>query len=489
MSRLFDRNEPGNLRETARIVWPLALAMMAGALNHICDRFFLAHHSDVALEAILPAEMLAATLTQFLAATIGYSATFVAQLHGGNQPRAAVRSFAQGLWLALFAVPLFALFIPVGDLVIGLSGHAEALARAESTYFRIAAPGGMALVLNCVLAGILTGQGRTRYAGFCTVAGSLANLLFDPLLIFTLNLGIAGAAIATILSQLVTTALLVPAVVRDPLVRSGWSAGDFAFNPPRCLAILRFGLPLGVNALVSVATFAAFNLMAGRCAPAAFAASNTVFAINNVFFLAACATAQGVTILTGRSAGARNVPAAIRAYRSGLVLAGLALVTSYAVILPCARPLLGVFYATGEAAFPIEEFVRYGTNLLLIMFVREIGEGLTTITAGALRGIGDTKFVMIIQSSCDLFVRTPLVFLVAAVSDSIYLLWLTMPVDFACAAVFFLRRWRKIRVTPSVATYRPQESPGPRPERRGSQGSRIQTRNRDLSSHVLPALA
>ena len=47
--------KPGNIVKTARIAWPLALAMMAGAMNHVCDRFFLAHSSDAALQAILPA--------------------------------------------------------------------------------------------------------------------------------------------------------------------------------------------------------------------------------------------------------------------------------------------------------------------------------------------------------------------------------------------------------------------------------------------------
>ena len=41
MKAMSDSFEPGGLRETARIAWPLALAMMAGALNHICDRLFL----------------------------------------------------------------------------------------------------------------------------------------------------------------------------------------------------------------------------------------------------------------------------------------------------------------------------------------------------------------------------------------------------------------------------------------------------------------
>ena len=440
LKRLMTSQTPGGLAETARIVWPLALAMMAGAMNHVCDRLFLAHCGDAALEAVLPAEMLSVLLSGFLGATLGYSGTFVAQLHGGGKPHAAVRAFAQGLWLTVLSLPLFGLFIPLGNLIIDAFTADAAVRTAEKAYFAINAPAGLLGVLNCVLAGILTGQGHTRYTGFCTIAGALMNLALDPLFIFAFNRGIAGAAMATALAQGLTTLLLGIRVIRDPLARRGWSAGDFRYSPSRCLAILRFGLPLGANALIGGVSFTAFNFLVARCAPHELAASNTVFAVNNVFFLATCAAGQGVTILTGRYHGARKDDTAVNVYRSGLVLVALALTVCFAVALPGAGVIMDLFRGS-DSTFDPAAFRHCGFLLFLIMFFREIGEGLTLIAGGALRGVGDTKFVMLLQCGVELFVRLPLVFLVAALTNSVYWLWLTMPIDLGLTALFLNRRW------------------------------------------------
>ena len=258
--------------------------------------------------------------------------------------------------------------------------------------------------------------------------------------IFGCNLGIAGAATATALAQSLTTLLLGVRVIRDPLVRNGWAAGDFRFSVVRCLAILRFGLPLGANALIGGVSFTAFNFLVARCAPHELAASNTVFAVNNVFYLATCAAGQGVTILAGRYHGARRDDAAVTVYRSGLVLVALALTVCFAVALPGAGFIMDLFRGS-NSTFDPAAFRRCGFLLFLIMFFREIAEGLTLIAGGALRGVGDTKFVMLLQCGVEFFVRLPLIFIVAALTNSVYWLWLTMPVDLGLTAFFLNRRW------------------------------------------------
>lgn len=436
--------KPGNIAETARIAWPLALAMMAGAMNHVCDRFFLAHSSDAALQAILPAEMLVNVFVSFFAVTIGYSGTFVAQCHGGGRNASAVRSFAQGLWMTAFAIPLFFLCIPLGNFIIDLAGHESAVKAAERSYLLIAAPGGSLTVLNAVLAGVLTGQGRTRYASFSLVCGCLVNLLLDPILIFGLlgcpKLGIRGAALATVGSFLVSMVLLAFRAFRNPLVRE---AGHDAFrlNPPRLLTILRFGTPAGLCAVISSASFLVFTMSVGKLDGLSFAASNTVFAVNNVFFLATQAISQGVTILTGRYHGAGNYAATRRVFRSGLILTGILLAFCFALILPNTDFIMDLFRGKNSALDP-SSYRQVGLILFLIMFVREIAEGIALVAAGALKGVGDTKHVMLSQATVDLLVRLPLILLASALTQSIVPLWLTMPVSLGFLAVLLVRRWR-----------------------------------------------
>ena len=438
--------ERGGVRETFRIVWPLALAMAAGAASHVCDRLFLAHSSDASLAASLPAMMVATMFVVFFSTTIGYSAVFVSQFHGGGRGRDAVRSFAQGLWLWLMALPLLVAVVPACWFVVDLAGHPEAVRLAERSYLTVYAPGGIFTVLNVILGGVITGQGRTLYVSFATIAGCIANLVLDPLFIFGAGpipaLGLTGAAVAFVCAGAVTTALLAGAVLRDRLVRDGWRTGAFAFDRALSLEILRYGSPVGLSAFIASVAFTAFTLVVGNLDELSSAASNTVFAVNNVFYLALCATAEGVRILTGRYHGARDDDAAERVYYSGLKMVFVAMAVCFLVAIPGAGFIMDLFRGA-DSAFDPEVYRHTGFVLFCIMFFRQIAEAVICISMGALRGVGDTRYVMLVQSGVDVFVWIPLVFAVAKWHPTVFALWMTMPVALGLMALLFLVRWRR----------------------------------------------
>ena len=120
--------------------------------------------------------------------------------------------------------------------------------------------------------------------------------------------------------------------------------------------------------------------------------------------------------------------------------------------------MLTVRYRRGKGSLKFRDapdptaFRLCGFYLFVIMFFREIAEGALLVAGGALRGIGDTKYVMLTQCAVEAFLRLPLIFAVAALSNSVYLLWLTMPLDLGLTAYLFIRRWtggkwRSIRLT------------------------------------------
>ncbi len=125
---------------------------------------------------------------------------------------------------------------------------------------------------------------------------------------------------------------------------------------------------------------------------------------------------------------------------SGAVLVAAALTVCFAVALPGTDLIMDLFRGA-DSTFDPEAFRRCGFLLFVIMFFREIAEGALLVAGGALRGVGDTGYVMKLQCSVELFVRLPLIFIVSALSDSVYLLWLTMPVDLGFTAILFVRRW------------------------------------------------
>lgn len=434
-----------SILETGRLALPFLLSSIAAAVNQLTDRFFLAQTGDCALEAVLPAGMLANIPTTVLATTIGYSATFIAQYHGGGHNRLAASAFVQGLFLTALAVPLFFLAIPAGFAVLDIAGHTPAVLSAEKSYFLYTQPAGALIVLAAVLGGLFTGQGHTKYVGFCALVGASGNILFDRLLILGWNgipaLGIQGAGIATILAQTLPCVLLAARAIRNPLLTNLPAREILAFRPRFAARIVRFGFPAGLNVLVGSGTFTVFTLVLGRLGPLALAVSNAVFAIGNIYYLTATAIAQAVTITTARARGCGDIVAVRRGLSSGLLLAVLALVAFFAAVLPFGNGWLGLFRCE-SSAFDAGTFLATGRMLLLVLLAREAAEGLLTILIGALRGVGDTKFVLLIQSGIELFFWMPLVFALLVLRPSLYALWLTMPLCLGLSALCLYIRWR-----------------------------------------------
>jgi multidrug resistance protein, MATE family len=114
-----------------RIAAPLILSMGSYTVMQFCDRVFLARYSSTAIQAALPAGILAHTLICFFQSLCSYSGTFTAHYFGAGRGARCIASTAQGLWLALLSWPLILLLIPLGLRLMELSGHSPAVLQDE----------------------------------------------------------------------------------------------------------------------------------------------------------------------------------------------------------------------------------------------------------------------------------------------------------------------------------------------------------------------
>ena len=172
------------LREESWLAAPIALASLATAFAQFVERGFLARHSDAAVAAALPGDVLAGTFAVLITATASYSSTFVAQFHGAGRAERAVASFAQGLWLTLLSLPLFIAAVPIGCAYLDHAGHAAELLEAEKAFFSIVMPGGFLTAVSAVLSGLFLGQGRTRLVACANGVGCLVNVAIVPWFVF-----------------------------------------------------------------------------------------------------------------------------------------------------------------------------------------------------------------------------------------------------------------------------------------------------------------
>ena len=450
----------GNLRESFRTVFPLILAMGANAINQFADRIFLARFSDSAIQASLPGGILSWLFICLLVATAGYSGTFVAQFHGAGSRRDAAAAYGQGLWLTLMCLPLVLGSIPLGHLVFDLCGHAPAIVAEEKAYYDILQLGGVFCVLNAVLSGYFTGIGRSRLVGFANVVGNLANLVLDWMFIFgkcgCAAWGIRGAGWATAIAAALPCVILGAVTLFDPALRGARYLAALRLRGNLLRRIVRYGIPSGLHQFIDVATFTVFVMLTGRLDAMSFAVSNIGFAVNHLSFAPLMGLNQGASVLVGQHQGAHDPDASIRATKSCLFIA-LAYMGLFATVLFCFPDAIMDLFRGEASQFDPAAFRRLGRTLLWLLLSWGLFDATGLVVGGALKGAGDTKFVMYALLVISLGIWMPIVLLVQRLSPSIRLLWLTMPFycgicALACIVRFLQGKWKSFRLVDDLVT-------------------------------------
>lgn len=422
--------QKGAFRDCLAVAWPLVLAMAAQAVMLFADRLFLSRHSATGIQAAMPAGLMSFIILAFLQNIVAYSGTFVAQHAGAGARAACARAMGQGVWLALLCVPLLLLSWPVGNALFAWAGHAPDVLAAERAYYGALVVGSLAIPFVTALSGFFTGQGRTRLVMVANLVGNGFNVALDPLLIWGWGpvpaMGILGAGIATAAAQYLTLAILLVAICREShfatrrrrQVALAWKGRDL-------LKIARFGLPSGSHVLLDVGTFAVFVFLTGRLDALSFAVSNIAFSINHLVFAPLMGLGMAANILTGQCMGQRDSAGAARAGRNCVILGWAYLGLCAAVILLLREPILRAFFPE-NAPFALADYLPLGRVLINIFLFWALFDTWNIVLGGALKGAGDTRFVMCWVCGVALFLWVPALFALYALGHGIIALWLSI---------------------------------------------------------------
>ena len=431
-----------------RIAAPLILSMASYTIMQFCDRVFLSRYSSVTIQAALPAGVLAHTLICFFQALTGYAGTFTAHYHGAKDPAQCVRATAQGLWLALASWPLILLQIPLGTWLMTLGGHAPEVLAAEKTYFVILMAGGVMVPLNSAIGGYFMGIGRTKVNMVANTLGCSLNIVLNYAMIFghwgVPAMGIAGAAYATLISGFVTCLVQVALFLKERHVLSvGWRAA-LRLDLPLVGRIVRFGLPSGLQLVMDVGSFAVFIMLTGRLGDLALAASNIAFSVNNLAFAPLLGFGLAASTVVGHHQGARHPEAARRAGYTGLKMGLIYMCVIGATFVLFPKGYFELFRSK-DAAFSADQLLSLGRPMLLMMTAWGLLDTVSIVLSGALKGAGDTRFVMVYMILGSWLVLVPGSLLLLHAGAGILGLWGWLAVYVCVLAVGFWWRWQQGR--------------------------------------------
>ena len=391
-------SRPGGYAELLRVAYPLIISMGSFTLMQFCDRMFLAWHSAISIQAALPAGILSFTLVCGFMALAGYANTFVAQYHGAGDRENCSRATAQGVFLSLLSAPALFALIPAGVAMLRLSGHGPAVLDEEIAYFVILMYGAVASPLGAAISSFFAGRGDTRTTMLANLAGNAVNIVLDYAMIFGRwglpEMGIRGAAWATVIAGFIAPAILFAVYLAEPW-RTRYGTRRL-FRPDRALMsrMIRFGFPSAAHLVLDVGSFTLFVLLVGRLGPAALAASNIAFSINNIAFMPLIGLSIAASILVGQYQGRGDSRVAERSGWTALKVGWfyMGVIALSFVLFP--RLYLGLFAGRGPGSLPLADLLPVGRILLVMMAAWGMLDAVNVILSGALKGAGDTRFVM-----------------------------------------------------------------------------------------------
>ncbi|QDV68888.1 Multidrug resistance protein MdtK [Rosistilla carotiformis] len=390
-------NRPAGIAEVLRVALPLMISTGCLTLTLFSDRTMLLWYGQPEMAASMAGGNLFWTLTCFPVGIVSMTSAMVAQYSGSGQPQRIGRLIWQAIWFSLAISPLLWMLIPLSRSIFVAAGQDPSLLDLESIYLQWLLVGASAVVLESALAGFFSGTERTAIVMWVNIAASIVNLVLDVVLIFGYagfpELGIVGAGIASSISFW-TKAIIYLVLMhrRADTVRFGIAAGrvvDF----PLLRRLLYFGVPAGLQYQAESGGFAMIVLQIGQVGTEALAATAMAINFNMMAFVPLIGVSIAASVLVGKHLTESGPSLAARAAISAALL-GVCYSATWATAYVLIPDTLLSLYLAGNQGEAIAPTIALARVLLRFVAVYCIFDAAQIVIGGALRGAGDTWFVL-----------------------------------------------------------------------------------------------
>ncbi len=382
-----------------RLSWPLAAANLLQMLTYAIDVIFIARLGEDQLAASALAIALFGLVLWALSGLTGAVAPVAAAELGERAPalRPVRRSVRMALWLAVFSgVAGIGICLLLGPLmhVTGQQAQITALAIEYNSLLVLSL---IPMLFNNVLRSFVSTLDRPIFATAITAGGIFVNALANYAFIFgnlgAPELGLQGAAVATILTTLSTLAAYVVAIRLDPRLHryrvfGRWWSPDW----PRLLHIVRIGTPIALTITAEAGIFGAAAFLMGNIGASQLAAHTVALQIAALAFQVPFGVGQAATIRVGYFYGARDPDGMKRAGWTAIVVGTGFMAFTALLMIAIPKPLIAIYVDPWDPKNAV--LVGFALQYIVIAAAFQLFDGMQAVAAGALRGLQDTRIPM-----------------------------------------------------------------------------------------------
>lgn len=437
------------LRELLRLSIPMVVSQGAFAVMIFTDRWFMAQIDATHIAASLGGGVASFFTFSLFMGVITYANALVAQYYGAGEHRKCPKVVTQGFIIAVACIP----FLVIGTYFVGKlfsqMGHDPAQVELEQVYFYILMGGSFFTLIKACLASYFSGIGRTKVVMVSDVLGVLLNIPLTWMLVFGKGglpeLGIAGAALATVVASAFSIVLFLSYYFSRSHRNQFKVMESFRIDKAILRRYLRLGTPSGLESFMNTASFNLFLLMFQSYGIVQGASMAIVFNWDMLSFIPMIGLNIGVMSLIGRFVGAGDMARANQVISSGFIVA-----MSYSGILAVLFlvfrvELVDLFASPGQ---DFDEIRSLASQMMIGLTTYMVADAIILISGGALRGAGDTRWLMITSISIHMLMLVAQYFIIMVYDFGPIVSWWCFVAMLISLAIIYLRRllggvWRQ----------------------------------------------
>ena len=445
-------------KDILMIAWPAFLELTLTQITGMADQIMVGRlPGETGVQALsavgLSSQPKFLLMTMMMALNVGATA-MVARYRGRNDRVKANQVFRQAVLLNMCLSILMMIAGVAGTVpllkLIGGSGISEATYAYGAQYFRIQMWGFVPLCLTFTFTAVLRGTGETRLPLIYNTMANVVNLFFNYLLIYGKfgfpRMEVVGASLATVIGQ--TCAFIFAlAIVLDKKRYLYLNLKEkIRFEADILKDVIKIGFPSMIEQLFMRAGILLFTRTVTGLGDVAFATHNVCMNIQSLSFMTGQAFSNSATTLMGQSLGKKRVDMA-DTYTRHTKMVG--------TIVAC---ILAVFFMVfGENVVALyndtPEVIEIGGKILFFVAFMQPFQSSQFITAGALRGAGDTRYPAIVIAITVLGVRATFAYILVTLLDfGLWGAWIALVCDQLLRSLLIqvhyqTGKWRFIRLS------------------------------------------
>jgi len=420
------RFAPAGMLELLWISVPIILSLVSSAVMTIIDRWFLAHYSTAALNGAVMANMPVWTIQYFVITLASIAAVFVGQFNGAKEFKRVGSAVWQMIWLCLALIPLFFL-LGLGAAQFIFQGSPEVVEQA-TLYYKWMMCFGFVSTLIAAVTSFYVGRGKTLFVLVSAILGNLINVLLNSVLIFGYKdfippLGVEGAAIATILGQVIQCGFLfVFFWSKENITKYGTT--DYTFDWELCKSSVIIGLPAALDRLVNVAGWTVFILLMARLGSVHLSVITITQSMMLFFTFINQGIGRAVSSIAANSIGSKQWDNLWKLILSAITLNTILFVIYGLFFMVYPESFFNIFLPDHVETASRSEIVRLVLMSCSWLWVAVLVDAYRWVFIGLLTAVGDTRFVMWVGCiSVWIFAIFPTYFFVAYLDVPVSYSW------------------------------------------------------------------